>query len=157
MVDTNEAYINMLNKAGFESAVKGHYYVFTNPWESFEDISTMKTEWDLGVSKENQIDLNTAISDVQGVPSVVLVGWTFQGNTGYLWDDVFIKIGENTYRPEMVERQDVVEKTKNNEILNCGMVYVIPADVLENAERIEMIALDTKKKVKETTVITIQK
>lgn len=157
IVDTNKDYINKLIEAGFEYVVKDHYYVFIHPWISYDTISTMKYGWDLGVSDNNQIDLTIATSDVQGVPSVVLVGWFFQGATNREWNDIFICVGDMTYRPERAQRQDIVDKIGNSNILNCGMVYVLPADQLMSVDQIEMIALDTENKVKESVVLSIKK
>ena len=151
----NSEYGENLETAGFSKEKVGHYYVYTSPLESY-DIYELETGygWDAGITHENSWDVGMGATEIDGVPSQVIVGWTVNENKMRLWDDVFLTIGENTYYPQKTEREDIAEQYHTDEIKECGMVFIIPQEEIKGDMAV-LNCIDNQEKISSYLNITI--
>lgn len=147
--DKDTDYLDLLKKNNFDMVQTGHYYVCTSPWENYAvNNDILDYTWNSGVNEQGILDTSTA-ADVQGTPSLVLVGWAFNSADDSCWDDMFIIAGNHTYRPEIVERADVVDANGGNEeLLNSGVLFIIPQSELQDIDSARLVCIDSDTKTK---------
>lgn len=155
--DKDTDYLDLLKKNNFDMVKTGHYYVCTSPWESYDTKNDMlKYTWNSGINEEGILDTSMA-TDVQGTPSIVLVGWAFNSTDNSCFDDIFIVADAHTYRPEIVERTDVVDSNDgNNELLNSGLLFIIPQSDFQNIHSAKLVCIDSDTRTKAELPIQIQ-
>lgn len=155
--DKDTDYLELLEKNNFDMVQTGHYYVCTSPWESYQtDNTRLAYTWNSGITADNIWD-TSIVSDIQGTPSNVIVGWAFDSSTNTCWDDTFLIVGNRTYRPEIVERDDVIETNAGNEDLrNSGMLFIIPQSELAGNDSARFVCIDSEGKIKADIPIQIK-
>ena len=155
--DKDTDYLELLRKNHFDMVQTGHYYVCTSPWESYDtNNDILEYTWNSGINEQGILDTSAA-TDVQGTPSLVLVGWAFNSADASCFDDMFLVADTHTYRPEIVERADVVDSNGGNEeLLNSGLLFIIPQSELQNIHSAKLVCIDSDTKTKAELQIQIQ-
>ncbi len=155
--DKDRDYLELLKENNFDMVQIGHYYVCTSSWENYTtDNNSLTYTWNSGINEQG-ILTTSAVTDVQGTPSLVLVGWAYNSAGNSCWDDIFIIAGSHTYRPEIVERTDVVDANGGNEeLLNSGVLFIIPQSELQDIDSARLVCIDTDNKTKAELPLQIQ-
>lgn len=157
VTDNLTDYCERLEKLGFEKVHKGHYYVFTHPWESYTlQNESLNYTWNSGISEKNVMDAS-AVADVEGVPSIVTVGWAVNAEQKKCWDDAFLLLDGRAYRSqEAVERTDVAEQYGTEEVKMSGLLFIIPQADLVGVRDARFVCIDTGEEIRAEIPITIQ-
>ena len=135
-----------MRELGFVESVQGEYHVFISPLSSFEEEEMQNGYgWDAGIS-DNTLDATGIGADINGIASYVVVGWSFDSKQNTCWDDVYITINGECYYPDITERTDIVEKQGNENVLNCGFVFILPVEKVREVDSITLYGVNMETK-----------
>ena len=151
----NIEYAQQLENAGFKKVLKGHYYVLTYSWDQYSNHKmTSGYGWDSVINTENEWNIGNGTTDVDGVPSQVVVGWAVNEKEKKLWDEIFLTVGSHTYYPEKVDREDIATKYESPDLIKCGMLFIIPQEDIGEGKAV-LTCIDKQKSIKTTLDISI--
>lgn len=128
-----------LREARFTEHELQYYSVYTFDIENFDEIDGTIV-WNSGVN-DNTVSLSNTV-EINGKQSIVLVGYTYDESDNCIWDEIGLNIEQDDYIYELAERPDVIEQTGNPDLLNTGMVFVIPKDAIQDMDTLYLTAVN---------------
>lgn len=146
VAEEKEGYGYRLRKAGFELQKLENYNIYTFELSSFNYVGdNYLLQWNAGVQGDNTILIQSASQVIEDREYVVLVGWAGNAEDDCSWDYFCVTDDKgNYYIADVVERQDVVESTGKEDLLQSGLLFVIPKEELEGKEKLWMVGIDSK-------------
>ncbi|MDE6362780.1 MAG: glycosyltransferase family 39 protein [Lachnospiraceae bacterium] len=146
----NTACSSLLRESGFMEHRLERYSVYTFDLNTFIQMD-LKTDvelvWELGMNSQNQIRTDYGTQTIEGVESVVLVGWSYDKKYMSSWDSVYLDLDGKKYYAEFVERGDIAVRLGNEALLECGMLFFIPKAEFDNQVSAELMFIDFGNKV----------
>lgn len=145
---TNEDRCKMMEESGFAGEEFEHYIVYSYPLtDKWETLENDEIHWNTGVNENNELDVNSCVQEVEGIERLVLVGWSYDASSDSAWNEICLQVGDEYYMADKVERQDVVELTQNENLLNTGFLFIIPKDEskVSEADYVKIICLNGEK------------
>lgn len=143
--DYNKYMNDSLEKLGFDSRVFDNYRLYTYDISSYRQDDA-HIEWNSGVDSAGRI-LQNSIQEIDGEKKFVLVGWSYNEKERVLWDEVYLKYGNDKFFAEKVERADLAEVLGDGSLTECGLLFIIPADKIPRGEKVSVICMDKADRV----------
>lgn len=139
--DTDEVMKNNLLERGFLEKNFEHYNVYIYPMEQeWKELNPSEYTWNSGIEEDNILNLTQATQNIEGMEYIVIVGWSYDSESDKVWDKVYLQIGTQYYTADVTEREDVVELMQNTDLLQSGILFVIPKDkFMENTVQLKCI------------------
>lgn len=144
---TNHDRCKIMEESGFVGKEFEHYVVYSYPLtDKWGTLENDEIHWNTGVNENNELEVDGCIQEIDGIEQLVLVGWSYDASTDSAWDEILLQVGDEYYMADQVERQDVVELTQDENLLNTGFLFIIPKDQskVSEADSIKIICLNNE-------------
>lgn len=138
--DTDTEEKELLSSLGFDQYEFEHYTLYSYDMSSYSH-KDVQVVWDAGVD-DNQCIMPGAVQEIDGEDMFVLVGWSYHEEEGTLWDDVYIVSGNDSFYAQKVERTDLAETLRDESLLECGLLFLIPRDQLPDGAEVTLKCID---------------
>lgn len=165
-IDCNSDYIvsknnlefsHKLEKFGFSKYESDYYNIYSFDLTEYQELEDEITiQWNAGVDNESSAILLEQAQNIDGVDLGIFVGWTYNNTKDCTWDMVYVEVDGKQFMFEMLDRTDVVESTKNEEILHSGIFGTIPIKDLENSKNVKIVCIDVENKVYGEKKLTVK-
>lgn len=138
--DTDEDIKARFEEAGFDAYEFEHYTLYSYDMSSYS-VCDAHIEWNAGVDAGGHI-LQSAVQEVEGEMSYVLVGWSYNEQNHALWDEVYITSGDEKFYAQKVAREDLQETIGDSSLIHCGLLFIIPADKMPSGADAVVTCID---------------
>lgn len=137
--ETSKKYIQILEEYGMDKVSIGTYYLFWNPWLEYDgENSEALISWDHGMTEDKVI-----LDDGE---NTVLSGWSIDMSCGKVWDDIIVKVKNQYYTAEKMERKDVADSIGNQDLAQCGVHVTMPTEEVSKAGEVTVFFINYDEK-----------